>query len=544
MRVRSDILRVYQSIHTWTGIVAGIVLFIGFYAGSLTMFKGAIEAWSMPPSLTLPQVPVEKLDDLVSKALTLDDKVKTGFRLSLNDQHQSPMTWYHQGSERELSVSNQVWHASLDEQGQLVTQMSTPSELAELIDQLHRTAGIAGEVGHDQAGVYVLGIAAFLYFLALISGVIFLLPSLTKTFFALRKGRGESRFWLDAHNVIGITSLPFHLVISLSVIVFAFHDQLYDGLQHVVYGDKPLFAPPAPNRTPYSLTDLASIETVLIKAKELAPDYQVNEMTYINLDNPRATLRLGLYNHDGFMRGPVTDYLYMHPYTLKVSSSTFDPSVWARTVAVFFGLHFGSFGGDLGRWVYFFLGLSGAFLFYSGNLLWLEKRRKKQAAEQSRASRLMASATVGICLGSVAALAVSMLLGKWVYAHFSNINYVYLWLYYSVFTVLVAYAFWRGAARAALLMLPLCAVATLAMPLTSLLALVLPQLGLWSPYSVATLGVDLVALAFSGVFFYGYRLTRKRALYGPQDSVWALPIQPQTSSVNVASPAADPKVPV
>lgn len=42
MKVRSDVLRIYQSIHTWTGIIAGIVLFIGFYAGALTMFKGRL----------------------------------------------------------------------------------------------------------------------------------------------------------------------------------------------------------------------------------------------------------------------------------------------------------------------------------------------------------------------------------------------------------------------------------------------------------------------------------------------------------------------
>lgn len=525
MKVRSDVLRVYQSIHIWTGIIAGIVLFIGFYAGSLTMFKGAIDAWSMPPALTLPQVPADKLDDLVAQVLAQDDKAKTGFSLHLNDAHQSPMTWYLQGSERELSMSHQLWHASLDENGQLLTQLSTPSELAELIDQLHRTAGIAGEVGHDQAGVYVLGIAAVLYFLALVSGVIFLLPTLTKSFFALRKDKGESRFWLDAHNLVGITSLPFHLVISLTVIVFAFHDQLYDGLKQVVYGEKPLFVQPAPDRTPYTLADLPKVTTVLAKVQQIAPDYQVNEMTFMNLDNPRATLRLGLYNPNGFMRGPVTDYLYLHPYSLKVSNSTIDQSdkgIWARTVAVFFGLHFGSYGGDLGRWVYFFLGLSGAFLFYSGNLLWLEKRRKKQASEQTRACRLMASATVGICLGSVAALTISMLLGKWFYAHVSNINHVYLWLYYLVFGLLVAYAFWRGAAKAALLILPLCGLATLAMPITSLVAVFAPSLGLWAPYSSATLGVDLVALAFSGVFFYGYKLTRHRVLNGPQDSIWAI----------------------
>ena len=53
MKVRSDVLRVYQSIHIWTGIIAGIVLFIGFYAGSLTMFKGAIDACSKKTSFEL-----------------------------------------------------------------------------------------------------------------------------------------------------------------------------------------------------------------------------------------------------------------------------------------------------------------------------------------------------------------------------------------------------------------------------------------------------------------------------------------------------------
>jgi len=48
MRVRADILRIYQSLHTWTGITAGLLLFIGFYAGSLTMFKHELQQWIAP----------------------------------------------------------------------------------------------------------------------------------------------------------------------------------------------------------------------------------------------------------------------------------------------------------------------------------------------------------------------------------------------------------------------------------------------------------------------------------------------------------------
>jgi hypothetical protein len=49
--MRSDTLRTYKTVHTWTGIIAGLALFIAFYAGALTMFKAPIARWVSPPSV-------------------------------------------------------------------------------------------------------------------------------------------------------------------------------------------------------------------------------------------------------------------------------------------------------------------------------------------------------------------------------------------------------------------------------------------------------------------------------------------------------------
>src|SRR3546814_5880025 len=35
--------------------------------------------------------------------------------------------------------------------------------------------------------------------------------------------------WLDLHNVLGLFSLPFHIIMALTSVVFAFHDQFYDA---------------------------------------------------------------------------------------------------------------------------------------------------------------------------------------------------------------------------------------------------------------------------------------------------------------------------
>ncbi|MGE8473992.1 MAG: PepSY domain-containing protein, partial [Paraburkholderia hospita] len=43
--MRTDLLRVYKTVHTWTGVICGLALFICFYAGAITMFKDQLIDW-------------------------------------------------------------------------------------------------------------------------------------------------------------------------------------------------------------------------------------------------------------------------------------------------------------------------------------------------------------------------------------------------------------------------------------------------------------------------------------------------------------------
>jgi len=106
MKVRSDILRVYQSIHIWTGIVTGLVLFIGFYAGSLTMFKPTIDRWIAPPTEILSPIPVAKAQLLVDEVLQKYPASQHGFTLVLSHDalNQSPLIWHDSPQGRKLSL--------------------------------------------------------------------------------------------------------------------------------------------------------------------------------------------------------------------------------------------------------------------------------------------------------------------------------------------------------------------------------------------------------------------------------------------------------
>ena len=46
--MKADTLRAFTTLHTWTGLVTGLALFIAFYAGALTVFHGALHSWEQP----------------------------------------------------------------------------------------------------------------------------------------------------------------------------------------------------------------------------------------------------------------------------------------------------------------------------------------------------------------------------------------------------------------------------------------------------------------------------------------------------------------
>lgn len=520
MRIRADVLRTYQSIHTWTGILTGLLLFIAFYAGALTMFKPQIEQWAIPSNQQLAQVPSERLDELITKALSQYDKAKEGFIISF-DEHESPMKWYEHGGGRGIRLDDQLRHASLTEHGEIITQMSSTNELGTLIDQLHRTAGIIGKVGHEDLGVIVLGVAALLYFLALVSGVIILLPTLVKNLFALRQNKGSNRLWLDSHNLVGVISLPFHIIIAWTVIVFAFHDFFYGGLG-IIYGDKPLFERPVRSNVEYSITELPSMATYRQQLSAMTHGYQIVSMAFSNLSTTNPALAVEVKTDGQIMRGGYSDFIYLNPYTFAVQFNTLNQAsegAYGPIVNSLFALHFGNYAGDFGRWMYFAFGLLGAFLFYSGNLLWLEKRRKKQA-EQQASTRFMASLTIGVCLGSMLGVSFAILLTKWLYLVTHQVNSHYLACYYVIFFGAIIYNFVRNPALAAIHLLKLLALVCALIPVSTLIS---PLFAPSESIASASFGpVDMVALIFAICFYFSAQKVYKRAYFGERNSIWAL----------------------
>ncbi|PLK49663.1 PepSY-associated TM helix domain-containing protein [Uliginosibacterium sp. TH139] len=541
--MRSDYIRIYKTVHTWTGILTGMALFIAFYAGALTVFKEPLARWAAAPVAAL-EVPLAETPALIAKTLAAHPGAAKGFQLNLKPAEHEParLSWVEreEGQDDHDTLNGRHYRATLDAQGNALISESQPSQLAEFIDILHRVVGLPFDTDPNR---WLMGVVAALYALALVSGVIVLLPTLVKDFFALRLGKNLKRMWLDAHNVVGIISLPFHIVMAITAVVFAYHDGLYALQDKYLHSGRLANAfnqqRPAAKPAPRDPADMLPPVTLLERAQALSPGFEPSSLQYVNLAGPRAMVRVWGSDPAALAPRAMGGFVALDPWSGKVLSRDFLPGAQDAantTLSSFFALHFATFGGTPVRWMYFLLALAGAWLFYSGNLLWIESRRKKQRQGEALPgqrldTRLLASATVGVCIGCIAGVSLTIACAKWLHGHVADLNAWHWYVYYGVFFASLAWAFWRGAGRAVVPLLWLAALATFCIPLTTLLAWLIPGLGLWASSSLAALGVDLTALAGGLGLVWMARATARRVRLGADDSVWsARPAEPTPAS--------------
>ncbi|MFT4241987.1 MAG: PepSY-associated TM helix domain-containing protein [Acidovorax sp.] len=535
--IPAPIVKIYKTVHTWTGITCGFALFIAFYAGALTMFMEPIARWASPPAPGVAQTPLDATPALIDKLLAAHPEVREhGFTLHLASREDLParVTWEvelpHDESDPDHEHEHEHWWAALAPDGALVARQEEPSELGMFIDEIHMRVGIPGRWGAS-----FMGIVSLLYGVALVSGVIVLLPSLVKDFFALRVGKNLKRMWLDAHNVVGITGLPFHIVIATTSVAFSLGALLFGAQGALIYGDKhraTMQRFQAQFRQPQATGEAAPMLApgqLLERVRAQAPGFEPEAMTYQKAGDKAAVVRF-TGREPGYVMENRYGAVILSAVTGEVVNDTLRPSQqepWWRTTMTLAGLHFGQYGGAVVRWSYFLLGLAGAWLFYGGNLLWVETRRKAQRKAgdelptQRRDTYWLAAGTVGVCLGCVAGLSATIVAAKWLHGHVADLNAWHQYVYFAVFFAATAWAFARGAARAAVELLWLCAAATLAIPLTTLLAWLAPSTGLWAHTSAQALGVDATALIGALCFAWMARVTARRVRSGAADSVWS-----------------------
>lgn len=223
-------------------------------------------------------------------------------------------------------------------------------------------------------GMLFLGLMGLLLVAALVSGVVLYAPFMRKLQFGtVRRERAARVKWLDIHNVLGIATASWALVVGLTGVINTL------SVPAVNYWQSTHLAPwlaQHKDGKPPSAQELAPLDHAVKAAQTAQPDMAISFIAF-----PGALA--GTPHHYAiYMRGktPLTSKLYQpvlaDARTGRVAGSV-APPWYLTTLYMSQPLHFGDYGGMPMKILWALLDLATIAVLGSGLYLWLRKPRAK-----------------------------------------------------------------------------------------------------------------------------------------------------------------------
>lgn len=494
---KKHVLKNLIEAHGWLGVITSIILFLVFWAGSISLFRAEIQQWA-----ELPHHPVNSA--LSNKPLMdiIKDKLQT-YPLNTKEHLSIVMPG-------EESPYCRIAIDLLPKEG----QPDAKEEIAEIIvdPKTGETIGKAGQfqfsefmfrlhynINLAQIGNYIVGLVSLIFLVAIFSGVYIHWKKLFANFFSYRTLKQRTHL-LDLHNLAGVISLPYILMYAVTGLIFNLIIVyqlvavvlIYKNDAAAVFRDVgyPFYQSAEQSGV---AQDMSAVIPLIEKAQStIGP---VHYLQFFNYGDQNAVIRV-LGKQPNYFGHSYDIYYQVRDGVIVQQYGTAPNNAYRRGLEVVGALHFANYAGIDLRFVYFLLAMSVATMIVAGNLLWIAKRANQQRYQ--RFSYIIGNVTLGGCSGIILATAVGFLVERLLPAEMAsrasivNVGFtlVILISIFSSFFVKVKKSFLGAslyAAAAVIFLTLLCEIFIYLKPILALL-----HAGNW-----AVIGVDLGLLLFA-----------------------------------------------
>lgn len=224
-------------------------------------------------------------------------------------------------------------------------------------------------------GKLLLALMGILFVVAIISGVVLYAPFMRRLPFATVRQRKSTRLrWLDLHNLIGIVTLTWALVVGVTGVISATADLLIEA-----WRNDTLAAMVAPYRDAPPLTQRAPASDLLQIASQAAPGMQADFIAFpgtrFSSEHHYAVFMVGSTHLTAHLWTPVL----IDAQTLAVTAVGTRPW-YMDALAMSQPLHFGDYGGRPMQILWAVLDVLTIIVLGSGLYLWWVRRRASRAA--------------------------------------------------------------------------------------------------------------------------------------------------------------------
>lgn len=489
----------FWDVHAWSGVAGGLVLYMMFLTGSITLFHEQLAAWEEP----LRQVPV-------AKSASLQQALEQG--LAAAGETRGSL-WFYPPSNGfglprlgfESATTEAFQNVWIDaKQGAVIPERE---RLSALLYELHF-------LWHDSTGdflYYVGGALALSLLLALVTGVLIHLKDLVRQFHQFRPEKAPRVVFSDLHKVLGVMGLPFQLVYAFTGAFIVLAPLSLDAFAGPVFGgdteraSQLLWDRPEESTAALGKAEGFSADELLRRARAAAPGLSPEYVRISHHGRENAVFEVGGAG-SGTPRGHTqvrvrqTDGAVLE---VKSQDSEGETSTVRRWLL---GLHFADFGGVVVRFLFFALGLASCVTLLTGNWIWLARR---EARRSSLGNRLLSRLTAGIGVGTPLAIGALFLASRSFPLDWSSRGVLEELTFASVLCSTIGWAFvvrdtravwWQGLALTGA-----------ALVAATLLAQRWSEAGLFgSARQAVVVGVEVALLASAVASFAGSALLRAR----------------------------------
>ncbi len=394
-------------LHTWSGLIAGWVLFAIFVTGTATYYREDITRWMRP-------------EQVESPALRDPEVLARAAEVAIADlQRRAPdvLAWFIQLPKAHSPALDLYWMTDpAQEPGHVRIDPATGAPPAvretnggDFFYRFHFELHMPSMLGR-----WIAGICAMIALIAILSGIV-THRRIFADFFTLRRAKSAQRGWLDAHNVTGVLALPFHLMITYTGIVTLAVMYMPWGMQAAYKGDEFAYFADSGQMTPWRMpagrpATLAPVGPMVRHAMATIPE-DLETLTVMNPSDANAKVVAVFEEPHGLAhQHPQLSFDGTTGAVMETLLPGAKPAVQTFTSMV--GLHEAHFAGPALRLLYFLCGLMGAAMIASGLVLWSVARLPKPGEPKVFGLRLVQVLNVATVAGLPCAIAAYFLANR------------------------------------------------------------------------------------------------------------------------------------
>lgn len=381
-------------VHKWASLICTAFLLVICITGLPLIFGEEIEHLldTDPPYASLPaDTPSANLDGIVAKSRQMypDEIVVSTF---MDDDEPKVIvtmapSWEAFKANRKVAhwIKYDARTAQVIRQSKPLTEES-PTFLG-LMLTLHRDmfAGLPGEL--------FLGTMGFLFVVAIVSGIAVYGPFMRKLDFAtVRADRSPRLKWLDLHNMIGVVTLAWALVVGATGVINELSKPMFMLWQNT---DVRAMLEPFKGQTTPAASEMSSVQQALETAQAAVPDMRITSVVF-----PGS--QFGSPFHYLFWakgKEPLTSRLFS-PVMVDARGGKLQAVVempwYLRALEVSRPLHFGDYGGMPLKIIWALLDLVTIMVLGSGLYLWLSRRTSSASESDTELVESNASAALAV----------------------------------------------------------------------------------------------------------------------------------------------------